>query len=199
MDETFASAPPRIEDERTLVLRAQDGDVTAFEQIIDRVQGRLFRTAAMIVGDRQDAEDVVQETLLHAWKRIELLEEPAALRTWLTRICTRRATDLVRTRARRGTDPGEDRDLEAAADAVLGAAGPAPDPARAAELDAQTRALHEVLSGIEVDLRTCWVLRELEQLSYQEIARIVGSSETTVRGRLARARARVIERMEEWR
>ena len=58
--------------DRALALRAQDGDPDAFDVLIDRHQGRLFRIAYLVLGDRQDSEDVVQETLLTAWKRLHL-------------------------------------------------------------------------------------------------------------------------------
>jgi RNA polymerase sigma-70 factor (ECF subfamily) len=80
-------------DERALVLRAQDGDPAAFEQLVDLHQGRLFRIAFMVTGDRQEAEDVVQETLVLAWRRLHLLEEPAAFRGWVAQICSRSATE----------------------------------------------------------------------------------------------------------
>ena len=70
-------SPDPGQEERTLVLRAQDGETTAFEQLVDRHQGRLFRIAFTVVGDRQEAEDLVQETLVLAWRRLHLLEELA--------------------------------------------------------------------------------------------------------------------------
>lgn len=191
------------EEDRFLVLRAQDGDVAAFERLVDRHQARLFRTAYMLVGDRQDAEDVVQDTLVQAWRRIELLEEPAAFRGWVSQICARRATDLVRRLARRATRSHADEDLELAAgndpDGLRGGADRPPDPELSAEVSAQLRALADVLADLDEPLRTCWVLREVEELPYREIARITGATETTVRGRLARARQQIIERMEGWR
>jgi len=193
------------QEDRFLVLRAQDGDVAAFEQLVDRHQGRLFRSAYLLLGDRQEAEDVVQDTLVQAWKRIGLLEEPAAFRGWISRICTRRATDVVRRLARRATRAHADEELELVADgapdgdSLRGGIGRTPDPARSAEVNAQLRALTDVLDKLEPDLRTAWVLREVEELPYREIAHITGGSEATVRGRLARARRQIFDRMEGWR
>ena len=79
--------------------------------VIDRHQGRLFRIAYLVLGDRQDSEDVVQETLLTGWKRLHLLEDPDAVRAWLAQICSRRATDIARRRARRATDAHRPEDL----------------------------------------------------------------------------------------
>ena len=73
------SAPPAPSHDRDryLVLRAQDGDINAFEQLVERYQGRLFRTAYMIVRNRHDSEDIVQETLIQAWRSLHLVREPA--------------------------------------------------------------------------------------------------------------------------
>ena len=192
------SAPPGgVHDgrpDRSLVLRAQDGDIEAFESLIDRYQGRLFRTAYLILGDRQESEDVVQETLLLAWKRLHLIEEPAAVGGWFARICSRRALDVARRHGRRATrsDPGEL--FEARRDDRPGS-----DPARAVTVRAETDALARVLGTMSPELRSCWTLREVDDMSYREIADTLGLTESAVRGRLARARAHVISQMEQWR
>lgn len=190
-----ASAPI---DERSLVLRAQDGDVPAFEQLVDRHQGRLFRLAFMILGDRQDAEDTVQESLVLAWKRLHLLEDPHAFRAWLSRICTNGATDVGRRRARRRTDVGTDLVLEdPSAERLDGAR--AADPAQSVVVNSQLRALSAILADLDPELRACWALREVDGMSYRDIARAVDATESTVRGRIARARATITDRMEDWR
>lgn len=191
-------------DDRALVLRAQDGEAGAFEQLVDRYQGRLFRSAYMILGDRQESEDVVQDSLLRAWRALAALNEPGAFGGWVMQICTRRATDVVRHRARRGTSALESDRLEAAGESAplaepgLGARRPA-DPAHTAEVNAQLHTLAGVLARIEPDLRSCWVLREIDGMAYQEIARTLQLTESTVRGRIARGRAQIIRQMEEWR
>lgn len=185
--------PAELSD-RTLVLRAQDGDPDAFDVLIDRHQGRLFRIAYLVLGDRQDSEDVVQETLLTAWKRLHLLEDPDAVRAWLAQICTRRATDIARRRARRATDAHRPEDLHRHRDPSSRA-----DPAHASEVNAQMRALAQVLATMDPDLRACWTLREIDGMSYRQIAAALDVTESTARGRIARARTHVIDYMKEWR
>lgn len=204
-----ASSEQRM-DERALVLRAQDGDVDAFEVLIDRHQSSLLRLASATLRNRADAEDVVQETLLTAWRRLHLLQEPAAFRSWLLQICSRRATDVVRRSARRGTDPLAPEDFPeqegvggstgtvGSGSAGAGADGHG-DPFDAVVVGEQMRTLRQLLDGLEESQRACWVLREIEGLGYAEIASALDLSESTVRGRLARARAHIIARMEEWR
>lgn len=185
-----------IMGERELVLRAQDGDVPAFEELVDRTQGPLFRFAMGIVRHRADAEDLVQETLLTAWRRLRLLEDPTAFRGWLLQICSRRATDLARRGARRRTDPTAPVDLPEEPPTGAGRDG---DPFAQVVVGEQMRTLADVLDTLEPSLRSCWVLREFEGLGYAEIASALGLTESTVRGRLARARQHIIETMEEWR
>ncbi|NUL44603.1 sigma-70 family RNA polymerase sigma factor [Cellulosimicrobium funkei] len=189
-------------DQRVLVLRAQDGDVDAFEALVDHHQGRLFRIAYMVLHDRMDAEDVVQEALMLAWRRLHLLEEPGAFGSWVSQIATRAATDVLRRQARRATDSAETEELDAASAErpVAGAAaGTGQGPERSALVNAQMEALALVLQTLDASLRTCWVLREIDGMSYREISTVVGATEPTVRGRIARARAHIIDRMKEWR
>ena len=189
-------------DERALVLRAQDGDVAAFEVLVDLHQGRLFRIAYLVLHNRMDAEDVVQEALVSSWKRLHLLEEPSAFRAWVTQIVSRAATNVVRKAARRSTEGVDQQALEdAGPEAALGGVNGRNDgqPERAALAGAQMEALASILQSTEEKQRTCWVLREIDGMSYREIAQLVGASESTVRGRIARARSQILDRMKDWR
>ncbi|WP_017615122.1 RNA polymerase sigma factor [Nocardiopsis salina] len=189
-------------DERALVLRAQDGDVAAFEVLVDRHQGRLFRIAYMVLHNRMDAEDVVQEALVSSWKRLHLLEEPSAFRNWVTQIASRAATNVVRKAARRSTEGVDQQALEdAGPESALGGATSrnVGQPERAALAGAQMEALASILQSTEENQRTCWVLCEIDGMSYREIAQMVGVSESTVRGRIARARSQILDRMKDWR
>lgn len=195
-DMSTPSAPSH--DDRSLVLRAQDGDIAAFEQLIHRYQGRLFRSAYMIVRNRQDSEDIVQETLIQAWRSIHLVREPAAFRGWLMRICTNKATSLMRKQQRRATEPYDTESLETASNATEATVNNTTDPADSSEVNAQIKALADILASVPQDLRIVWVLREIDQMSYEEIGQALSLTVPTVRGRLARARSLVMRKMEEW-
>ncbi|HEV7471735.1 MAG TPA: sigma-70 family RNA polymerase sigma factor [Pseudonocardia sp.] len=188
--------PERELDEVTLVVRAQEGDVRAFELLARRHQGVLFRVAVRIVGDPADAEDALQEALLDAWRRIAGFQGDSAFSTWMYRIVTNRCLDLLRRR--RPVVPvdeiGEDR-LVASGLAAPGSRG----PEHAAEVDAGMAALRVALARLPDEQRVCWVLRELEGLGYTEIAQITGATGTAVRGRIHRARKELAEVMRSWR
>lgn len=193
-----ASSGASPDKDRYLVLRAQDGDINAFEQLVERYQGRLFRTAYMIVRNRHDSEDIVQDTLIQAWRSLHLVREPAAFRGWLMRICTNKATSMARKRQRRATDPYDAEGLETASAMAETTSSSTADPAESSEVNAQIEALADLLASVQPELRIVWVLREVDDMSYEEIAQTLNLTESTVRGRLARARSLVMRQMKEW-
>lgn len=178
-------------DETTLVVRAQEGDVHAFEELARRHQDALYRVAVRVLGHRADAEDALQEALLDAWKKIASFRGDAAFSTWMYRIVTNRCTALLRRS--RPTVP-----VTEIGDDALAAPGTR-SPERAAEMDAEMVALSRAVARLPDEQRTCWVLREMEGLGYSEIAEITGAGETAVRGRIHRARTALAEGMREWR
>jgi RNA polymerase sigma-70 factor (ECF subfamily) len=120
-------------DETTLVVRAQDGDVGAFEELARRHQNALFRVAVRVLGDATDAEDALQDALVDAWRRIGTFRGEAAFSTWMYRIVTHRCTALVRRRRRTEPLPTDDGPGAPADDR-------SPTPERAAEVDAEMAA-----------------------------------------------------------
>lgn len=174
--------------------RAQEGDVDAFEMLLRHYQTPLYRLAHRLVNDRGEAEDIVQDTFIQAWRRLPSLTELEAFRSWIYQITTRRCLDLLRTRSRRRTDATDsDRMTDVAStDATT-------DPAAAATYQAHLRGLADHLGRLPDDQRACWVLRELHELSYHEIAFAMRLPVSTVRGRIARARQNLMRGMESWR
>lgn len=188
------SAEP-VMDEASAVARAQDGDLDAFEALVDRYQAPIFRLAMRLLRDRAQAEDVAQDTFVAAWRKLPTLVEPAAFRGWLYQVATRRSLDVLRRR--RPQQPLDD-ELEAE---PVGAAGQgqAADPALTAVRNAELADFRRVLAELPDELRTCWMLKELDGLSYAEIATALHLQPSTVRGRIARARQHLGMRMQPWR
>jgi RNA polymerase sigma-70 factor (ECF subfamily) len=174
-------------DETTLVVRAQEGDPDAFEALARRHQAALYRVAVRVLGDPVEAEDALQEALTDAWRRIDRFRTDSSFATWMYRIVTNRCLSLLRRR--RPVPVGDIDDRRPAPD----------DPGRSAELDAGLSALGRAVRALPDELRVCWVLRELEGLSYLDIAQITQASEDAVRGRIHRARVRLAEVMASWR
>lgn len=186
-----AETPPvPVLDDLTLVARSRDGDVAAYEQLVLRYQGPMFRLAVRMLADKGDAEDVVQEVFLTAWRRLAQLQEDAAFVGWLYRATTNRCLNAIRARR-----PISD-DVEL--DQVESTSGES-RPDRAAETSEQMTALSRALGRLTAEQRACWLLREVHGRSYEEIAEVVGTTSTAVRGRIARARAQLAEVMAPWR
>jgi RNA polymerase sigma-70 factor (ECF subfamily) len=182
-------APPERDlDDTTLVVRAREGDVRAFSELAQRHQAALYRLALRLVGDSDDAQDALQDSLLDAWRRLDRFRGDSAFTTWAYRIVTNRCLDLLRRRR-------ETVGIEAVEDRLA-----APDtPEHTAEVDAGLEALRRALRRLPDDQRACFVLRELEGLGYTEIAEITGASETAVRGRIHRARTTLAGVLRSWR
>ena len=151
------------------------GDPDAYRVLVDRHSRRLFRLAYRMTGNEHDAEEVVQDALLRAYRRLEQFESRANFGTWLYRICANCALD--RLRKQRGENlrvepaAGEDAD---AADPLDTAPSPEPGPERLAlsgEMGAQVQTAMESLSATE---RMAFVLRHVEGLGLDEISASLG-------------------------
>lgn len=170
-----------------LARRAADGDGVAFGVLVRRHAPFWRAFAVRLLRSASDAEDCVQESLIAAWERLPKLQDPDKVRAWVTTIVSRKATDRIRSR--RFTDPIDDLDVPAKG----------LDPERAAVQQSQLDALGAVLAALPEEQRTIWLLREVAGESYEDIAEHLGVPVDTVRGRLARARRTVIDRMKDWR
>jgi RNA polymerase sigma-70 factor (ECF subfamily) len=164
------------------VRRVAAGDRAAFDQVVTLATPRLYRLAARILGDEQEAQDVLQEAMIRAFDAMTAgtYEGRSGAFTWLYRVVTNAALDAMRSRKRRAArfDPDESSDHEelvATAEVIA---------ARAA-----LRELGELLKELPPEQRTAIVLKEVEGLSTAEIAEAMGSSIGAVEQRLVRARA----------
>ncbi len=170
-----------------LAQRAGGGDTAAFEVLVRRHGPFLRAFAIRLTGSSADADDVVQDSLITVWNRLETLDDPSKVRAWMTSIVSRRATDIIRSRK-----PSDELEDEFAVDE-----GESPDARAVAS--SRLEALSKVLERMPEGQRQCWVLKEMGGYSYEEIGEQLGMSVVTVRGKLARARATVVKEMEAWR
>lgn len=164
--------------ERELVERARRGDQSAFDALVTRHAPNLLRTAALTLGNAADAQDVVQETLLGAYRGLARFDGRSAVRTWLVGILVRQAA-LFRRRAGKPASSLED--------ASGGALESAKSAGETAAVDARLD-LADLLAGLSPEHRDVLVLRELEGLTYDQIAEMLGIARGTVESRLFRAR-----------
>jgi RNA polymerase sigma-70 factor, ECF subfamily len=181
--------------EEVLVARARDGDARAFEQLVRRHQRATYAVALRILGNPADAEEVTQDGFVAAWRQLPQFRSDARFSTWLYRIVVNHALSELRRRARRPDMSVKLVNLDATDRPVaLGT-----DPYQRSEANAFLTDLRTALADLPTDLRVCWLLRELENCSYEEVATITGVSRDTARGRIYRARRRLAEMMASWR
>lgn len=182
--------PHRLANASDAVLaqRSADGDAEAFGVLVRRYAPMMRAYARRILARSDEVDDVVQEVFVTAWKRLPDLEEPARVKSWLMRIVSRESIDRVRASRHQS-----EVDHEAVA------APPSERPERQVEARAGIAALSDALSGLPRQQREAWLLREVGDLSYEEIAEDLGTSVSTVRGLLARARKSLLVRLEGWR
>jgi RNA polymerase sigma-70 factor (ECF subfamily) len=171
------------EDERTLVAAAVDGDRRALELLLDRHADRVHAVCRRIVAHPEDALDATQEAMIAIARGITRFDGRAAFSTWCYRIATNAALDELRRTRRRPRPAHPD-----AVEPVATASGP--DDVVAARLDVDA-ALREVPE----EFRTAVVLRDLCDLDYAEIAEVLAIPAGTVRSRISRGRAILVERL----
>jgi RNA polymerase sigma factor (sigma-70 family) len=182
-----SQAIPAPDSDLSLALRIAQGDRIAFELLMRRNNRRLFRVARSVLGDRDEAEDALQEAYLQIYRNISQFRSQAALSTWLTRLVLNECFGRLRRTARRENIIPM---LRAHNDAELNAM-PEDDSALPDNILArsQIRAVIErKLDELPEVLRTVFVLRSIEELGVEETAQCLGIPQATVRSRHHRAR-----------
>ncbi|WP_027005028.1 RNA polymerase subunit sigma-70 [Conexibacter woesei] len=178
-------------DERALVAGAQAGDERAFRALVDPYRGVLEVHAYRMLGSRHDAEDVVQETLLRAWRALDRFERRASVSTWLYRICTNACLDEIERRPRRGEPLAVDPFPDALLERAVGVA-PIVDPAaRYAAREGMELALLTAIQRLPGRQRAVLILRDVLGWTGPEVAELLETTVAAVNGALQRARATV--------
>ena len=175
--------------------RFLSGDVLGFEQIVSYYGTMVFSLAARLVGP-SDAEDVVQETFLRAYHGLVKFRGESSLKTWLYAIALNRARARMGTlgRLRAMFVPGRSREDDPFA-SLDDAADPAASPEENAVLKERRTRLRAAIRALPEEFRAAVLLRDLEGLSYEEVAEVLGIPIGTVRSRLARGRALLKEKL----
>jgi RNA polymerase sigma-70 factor (ECF subfamily) len=181
----------------TLVERAQAGERQAFRDLVEAHADRIFNYLHHLLGDREEAEDLAQETFVRAWQSLDRFRGGAAFSTWLYRIATNLAIDAARRRRRRGPVESLDAPLETGNGEVhrqvIGSvAGPEEEVAR----EELQRAVWASIRELPPKVRPVLVLYDFQQLSYEDIARVLGIPLGTVKSRLFHARQQLKQILE---
>ena len=182
------------EDEHLLVNAAKGGDVAAFEELVNRYEGKILRLTRNITGNREDAEDAMQDAFFKAYSHLDGFQQDSRFYTWLVRIAANEA--LMRLRKRRPGQLSLDEPIEGDNDLMPRELEDwRPNPEREyAKAELQTL-LAEVIEKLEPEYRIALVLRDIEELSTQETADALGLSVANVKSRLLRARLKLREKL----
>lgn len=183
-----------MQTDQELVQQAGRGDERAFELLVRKYQQRIFALISRYVYDPDEVQDVAQETFVKAWKALPRFRGDSAFYTWLYRIAVNTAKNHLVSRGRR--PPGSDVD---ASEAEQYASGDRLRDLGTPESNVLSQELKEVIErtieGLPSELRTAVTLRELEGLSYEDIAAIMECPVGTVRSRIFRAREAIDQAM----
>lgn len=178
-----------------LVARAKDGDVSAFEQLVRQYDRQIFRIAQHITQNREDAEDIVQDAFLKAYEKLDQFQGNSKFYTWLVRIAVNES--LMRLRKRRtGKMVSIDEDVETEEGSMpRDLADWSPNPEQLYGQSELGDILRKTIQGLPPGFRTVFVLRDVENLSTEETAEMLGLSVPAVKSRLLRARLQLRERL----
>ncbi len=185
------------ETDGSLVRRVQRGDKSAFDLLVRKYQHKVVKLVMRYVGGQAEAEDVAQEAFIKAYRALANFRGDSAFYTWLYRIAINTAKNTIGSRERRmisieggGEDGDESYDL---ADRLQDNA----TPEALAMTDEIRDTVNRAIASLPEDLRTAIVLRELEGLSYEDIAATMSCPVGTVRSRIFRAREAIDARLRE--
>ena len=173
--------------DQKLVVRVQKGDKTAFDLLVRKYQHKVAKLVSRYVRDRREVEDVTQEALIKAYRAIGGFRGESAFYTWLYRIAVNTAKNYLESQGRR--PPGSDMEIEGA-ELIESGEGlrDQATPERQMLTNEIATTVHRVLEHLPPDLRTAITLREIEGMSYEEIAEVMDCPIGTVRSRIFRAR-----------
>ena len=183
--------------QQALARRAGLGDRSAYEELFRRLYPATYRFALrMLDHETSLADDAVQEAWVKAWKGLPDFRGTSTFSTWLFSIVSREALEVRRRRRPVAVDS---EILEPIVDRTAVRQSVTQDPAQSVLATELWETLNLALTELPWRQRACWLLRELEGFSYDEIARVLETTPAVVRGQLHRARRTLAIRMEQWR
>jgi len=185
----------KVTDEQ-LIRRFQAGDETAFEEIVNRYKNRLMNFAYRFVLDREEAEDIVQDTFLKVYQNRYAYKEIAKFSTWIYTITANLAKTILRKRRNRKMFSfsrlgPEDKDMDF----------PSNEPNAQSKIEGKfdEQAIQKAIVKLPEHFRTAIILRDIQELSYEEISNIINAPLGTVKSRINRARLKLQEDLQKMR
>ncbi|MGA8034879.1 MAG: sigma-70 family RNA polymerase sigma factor [Candidatus Acidiferrales bacterium] len=185
------------EDEPELVAAAKAGDISAFETLVGRYERKIFRLAQNITQNREDAEDTMQEAFLKAYQHLGEFQGNSRFYTWLVRIAVNQA--LMKLRKRRPNQVSLDEEIETGEESMPREVEDwGPSPEERYEQSELGTILTDTIAELDPAFRIVFQLRDIEELSTEETADVLGLSVPAVKSRLLRARLKLRQKLNKY-
>jgi len=187
-----------LDEDRELVARVKAGDLAAFRSLFDKYQKRVYVICYGVVRHHEDALDIVQETFIKAHHALPYFRGDSNFYTWLYRIASNTCLDFLRKQKRRpkGEPLAEEQKLNTEEEEKKGVVLKSPDNPRKTVVERELgKEIDAAIQALPPDHRIIVILREVDQLSYEEIAKTLGVRVGTVMSRLFYARKKLQERL----
>ncbi|HTV59011.1 MAG TPA: sigma-70 family RNA polymerase sigma factor [Verrucomicrobiae bacterium] len=190
------SLPSQVvkEDEPVLVAAAKGGDLNAFDTLVTRYERKIFRLAQNITQNKEDAEDAMQEAFLKAFEHLGEFEGNSRFYTWLVRIAVNQA--LMKLRKRRPNQVSLDEEIDTGEEMLTREIEDwGPSPEERYKQNELGEILNEAIRDLDPSFRIVFQLRDIEELSTEETAELLGLSIPAVKSRLLRARLKLRQKL----
>lgn len=173
-------------DEHELIQRAGRGDAYAFEQLMTAQESKMYAVALRMCGNREDAQDCLQEAMLRVYRAISGFKGQSSFSTWVYRITMNSCLDELRRRKTRTA-----ASLDALLESGFAPSDESDTPEQSSLRSEQRRALEQAIAGLPEDMRAAIVLRDIQGCSYEEIARTLDANVGTIKSRISRGREKL--------
>ncbi|MFH1700952.1 MAG: sigma-70 family RNA polymerase sigma factor [Candidatus Zixiibacteriota bacterium] len=174
-------------EDATYIIGARNGDKASYGYLVKKYQKRVLRMVIGMVGDLDNAMDIVQNSFIRGWQALDSFDETRPFYPWLSTIATNQALNFIKRNDRQTSlEPSHDKRLDAG-----------PDPLESLQLAENDRRFLEAVRELPEQYRAVFILRHFESLSYDEIAKRLNISPGTVDSRLYRARKALVEKLKD--
>lgn len=200
MSESDPALNPEVIEpsDRELVERARGRDMAAYDELIRRYQRKIYQMVYNMTSNREDAEDLTQDVFVKAYSALAHFKGDSSFYTWVYRIAVNRTINYLKKRKRNAALSLDDMDLAVERDPDYVELRSRESPARDATLSELQKKLNEALQTLSEKHRTVVVLHDIQGLQHDEIGRMLGCSEGTVRSRLFYARQELQKQLTEY-
>jgi len=181
---------PATHDDASLVRETLGGNQLSFQLLVERYQDRIFGLVRHYTPNTVEVEDIVQDTFLKAYRRLDSFQHQSSFSTWLHRIAVNTALDFLKRAGRNPVQTVEDPEITPSGAPTAPGSPRITAPSANLEREEVAQVTHAALAELPEIFRTALILREFEGMAYQEMAEVLGISIGTVESRLFRARAR---------